>query len=92
MRYYLAQCEYKWTHVDTDMETLWVRRELGDELYKTVETNGWDLQLLRTSSTSLPGDIYCRCDIYLDVPDGVQATLFALKFPQATATPLAHNV
>ena len=92
MRYYLAQCEYKWTHVDTDMETLWVRRELGDELYKTVETNGWDLQLLRTSSTSLPGDIYCRCDIYVEIPDSKQATYFILKFTQAKLVEKLNNV
>lgn len=82
MRYYLGQCEYKWTHKDTDMEHLWIRRELGDELYKTIEINNWEWRLLRSSSTCLPGDIYCRCDIYVEIPDSKQATLFALKFPK----------
>jgi len=82
MRYYLAQCEYKWSHADTDMENMWIRRELGDDLYKTIESNNWEWKLLRTSSTMLPGDIYCRCDIYVEIPDSKQATLFALKFPK----------
>ena len=64
----------------TNMENIWIRRELGDDLYKTIESNNWEWRLLRSSSTSLPGDIYCRCDIYVEVPDSKQATLFALKF------------
>jgi len=79
-RAYLGQCEYKWTHADTDMEHIWIRRELGDELYKTVESNDWEWRLLRSSSTSLPGDIYCRCDVYVDLPDDAEATLFRLKY------------
>ena len=83
MRYYLGQCEYKWTHADTDMEHIWIRRELGNDLYKTVESNNWKWRLLRSSSTSLPGDMYCRCDIYVDIDDSKNATLFALKYSQA---------
>ena len=92
MRYYLGQCEYKWSHADTDMEHLWIRRELGDELYKTVESNNWEWQLLRTSSTSLPGDIYCLCDIYVEIPDSKQATLYVLKFTQAKLVEKLNNV
>ena len=83
MRYYLGQCEYKWTHADTDMEHIWIRRELGDDLYKTIESNNWEWHLLRSSSTSLPGDMYCRCDIYVDIDDSKNATLFTLKYSQA---------
>lgn len=83
MRYYLGQCEYKWTHADTHMEHIWIRRELGDDLYKTIESNNWDWSLLRSSSTSLPGDTYCRCDIYVNIDDSKNATLFALKYSQA---------
>ena len=92
MRYYLGQCEYKWAHAMMHMEQLWIRRELGDELYKTVESNNWKWQLLRTSSTSLPGDIYCRCDIYVEVPDSKQATHFILKFTQAKLVEKLNNV
>jgi hypothetical protein len=83
MRYYLGQCEYKWTHANTDMENIWIRRELGDDLYRTVEENNWGWGLLRSSSTSLPGDIYCRCDIYVDTNNDKLDTHFALKYPQA---------
>ena len=83
MRYYLGTCEYKWTHAKTDLEHLWVRRELGEELYKTVESNGWEWTLLRSNSQTLPSDIYCRCDIYIDTTDNKHATLFALKYPKA---------
>jgi len=80
MRYFLGQCEYKWTHSDSRMEQIWIQRELGDELYKTVESNNWEWKLQRSNSQTMPGDIYCRCDIYVEVPDSKQATLFALKF------------
>ena len=80
MRYYLGTCEYKWKHADSRMEQIWIQRELGDELYKTVESNNWEWKLQRSNSQTMPGDIYCRCDIYVEVPDSKQATLFALKF------------
>ena len=83
MRYYLDSCEYKWTHTHTDMEHIWIRRELGEDLYKTIESNNWEWHLLHSSSTSLPGDIYCRCDIYVEIPDSKQGTHFVLKHPSA---------
>ena len=80
MRYYLGTCEYKWTHKNQAMEQIWIRRELGDDLYLMVEENNWEWVLLRSESQTLPSDIYCRCDIYAEIPDSNQATLFALKF------------
>lgn len=84
MRYYLGSCEYKWSHKGTQNEQLWVRRELGDDLFKTVEENNWTWVLLRSNSQTLPEDIYCRCDIYVDVDDSKHATHFALTYPRAT--------
>ena len=89
MRYYLGQCEYKWTHSKTHMEQIWVRRELGEELYKTIESNGWEWTLLRTQSNTLPDDMYCRCDIYVDSNDDKLDTHFVLKFPQVVPISLA---
>ena len=89
MRYYLGSCEYKWSHKGTNMEQLWVRRELGDELYKTVESNGWEWTLLRTQSNTLPDDVYCRCDIYCDSHDDKLDTHFVLKFPKVQPISLA---
>ena len=83
MRYYLGSCEYKWSHADSSMEQIWIRRELGEELYKTIESNDWKWKLMRSNSQTLPGDIYCRCDIYIQIPNTKQATLFVLKHPQA---------
>lgn len=85
MRYYLGQCEYKWSHARTDMEQLWVRRELGNELFETVESNGWQWQLIRSNSISLPSDIYCRTLIYADTHNNKLDTHFALKFPHVQA-------
>ena len=79
-RYYIGSCEYKWTHADTHNEQLWLRREVGDSLYKTVESNNWKWVLLRSNSQTLPGDTYCRCDIYVDLPHSKQATLFVIKY------------
>jgi hypothetical protein len=42
MKYYLGTCEYKWTHKNHAMEQIWIRRELGDDLYRTVEENNWN--------------------------------------------------
>ena len=85
MRYYLGSCEYKWSHAKTNMENMWIMRELGTELYKTVETNNWEWKLLRSNSQTLPDDTYCRCDIYVEIPDSKQATLFALKYNNVIA-------
>jgi len=79
MRYYLASCEYKWTHAHKQMEHLWVRRELGDELFKQCNQPGFDLVYIRSRSQTLPEDVYCRCDVYVDVEDSRQAVLFALR-------------
>ena len=57
-------------------------REIGDELYKTVESNNWEWVLQRSNSQTLPSDIYCRCDVYVEVPDSKQATMFVLKYPK----------
>lgn len=83
MRYYLGSCEYKWSHAKTSMEDMWVMRELGTELYKTVEDNNWQWKRLRSKSQSLPDDVYCRCDIYVEIPSSPEATLFVLKYPRA---------
>lgn len=85
MKYYLSSCEYKWTHAHTSMEEIWIMRELGDELYKTIESNNWEWKLSRSNSQTLPEDIYCRCDIYVEIPDTKEATHFLLKFSQAKA-------
>lgn len=89
MRYYLGSCEYKWSHAKTDMEFLWIRRELGDELYSSVESNNWYWALIRSNSQTLPSDIYCRCDIYADSNNDKLDTHFTLKFPQVRLIPLA---
>jgi len=80
VRYYLGSCEYKWTHAHSQMEMLWIRRELGDDMFKDIETQEWKWTLLHSNSTTLPGDMYCRCDIYVELPESKQATLFALKY------------
>ena len=81
-RYYLATYEFKWTHVGTRMENVWVQRELGDELYKQCNQEGFQLVMQHSNCQTLPGDMYCSCDIYVDVDHTHQGTLFALKYPQ----------
>jgi len=39
MRYYIGQCEYKWSHVNKPMEAMWIQREIGADIFKTVEEN-----------------------------------------------------
>ena len=83
MRYYIGQCEYKWSHANKPMEALWIQRQVGTDIYRTVEENNWDWVWLRTNSQTLPGDVYCRCDIYVEIPNSKQGTWFMLKYPQA---------
>ena len=79
-RAYLGQCEYKWSHAHKDMEHIWVRRALGDELFAQCNQPGFDLVYIRSTSQTLPGDTYCRCDIYVDLPDTAESTIFRLKY------------
>jgi hypothetical protein len=61
------------------MEHMWVRRELGEELYAQCNQPGFELVYIRSNSQTLPEDVYCRCDVYVDVEDSKQSTLFALR-------------
>lgn len=79
MKVYLGSCEYKWTHANTNMEQMWIMREVGAETYKHVEENNWSWVLQRSSSTGLPGDIYCCCNISVEMPDTKAATHFIIK-------------
>jgi hypothetical protein len=83
MRYYLGSCEYKWKHAETDLEPIWIQREVTVEVYKLIEENDWEWIWLRSNSQTLPGDIYCRCDIYVEIPDTKQGTYFVLRHPSA---------
>jgi hypothetical protein len=78
-RYYLTSCEFKWSHAGTQMENVWVQRELGDELYKQCNQTGFNLVTVHSNSQTLPEDMYCRCDVYVDVADSKQSLLFALQ-------------
>lgn len=80
MRFYAGTCEMKWTH-EGDLEQLWIRRELGDELFKEINQPRCNIVLLRSGSQTLPSDIYKRVDVYVDIEDDRYITLFALKFP-----------
>jgi hypothetical protein len=86
MRFYVGSAEMKWSHKDR-MEQIWIRRELGDELFEEIQWH--TILILRTNSQTLPGDTYKRCDIYVDVEDKKWALLFALKFSKARKVELA---
>jgi len=82
MRFYVGTCEMKWTH-EGDIEQLWIRRELGDELFKEIQQDYYKPVILRSDSQTLPGDVYKRVDVYVDIEDAYRATLFALRFTRA---------
>lgn len=83
MRYYLGSCEYKWKHAKSQLEPMWIQREVTAEIYKLVEDNDWEWVWLRSDSQTLPSDMYCRCDIFVEIPNTKQATYFLLKYPKA---------
>ena len=78
MRYYLGSLEYKWSHVNTSMENMWVMREITPYIFRLCQQDGFELQYMRSNSHSLPEDVYCRCDVYVDVPNTPQGTHFKL--------------
>lgn len=72
------------------MEDMWVMRELGQDLWKQCNQDGYELEYVRSNSQTLPEDIYLRCDIYVNVDDTKKdSVLFPIKFSQARPTPLA---
>ena len=79
MKYFLGSCEYKWTHVDTRTELIWIHRELGNELFEQCNQDGFNLVYDHSPSLYLPDDIYCLCKIYVEITDTKNATLFVLK-------------
>ena len=81
MRYYLGTTEMKWSHKDR-MEQIWIRRELGDELFEEIQQDYCTPVVLRSNSISLPGDTYKRVDVYVDIKDNHKATLFGLRWSQ----------
>ena len=82
MRYYLGQCQYKWSHTaeqgNERMEQIWIRRELGEELYKEINQKDYNLVLYR--SNGVVPELYCRCDIFVDIDNDDQALLFEIKY------------
>ena len=60
-------------------EQLWVRREVGDALYKEVEQREWTWKLMHSQSQT--ADRFCRCDIYVDIDD--PDSKYALHFFQS---------
>jgi hypothetical protein len=72
MKYYLGSCEYKWTHVDTRTELIWIHRELGNELFEQCNQDGFNLVYDHSPS------LYLR-KIYVEITDTKNATLFILK-------------
>ena len=61
------------------MEHIWVRRELGEELFAQCNQPGFELHYIRSNSQTLPDDVYCRCDVYVDIHDEKQSLLLALR-------------
>lgn len=81
MRYYIDTTEMKWTHQD-HTEQLFVKMHIGEKLYDTINQPGHHMVLLRSSSQTLPSDIYKRVDVYVDIDDDKRAMMFALAFPK----------
>ena len=78
----------KWSHVDR-IEQIFIQRELGDELFEEINQEWCNIVIVRSNSQSLPGDIYKRCDVYVDIEDEKRAILFALKFSKVRKVELA---
>lgn len=88
MRYYLGSIECKVYHVD-QLEQLWIRRKLGDELFEEIQQDYCTVILLRSNPVGLPSDIYKRIDVYVEIEDAYRQTLFVIKFPNVLPLPLA---
>jgi len=60
------------------MEQIWVRRELGEDLYREINEKGYTLVLRK--SDGFVAETYCRCDIYVDIEDENEGLLFGIKY------------
>ena len=59
---YIDTVPMKWTHLNTKLEMLWIRRHLGDTKFFTI------IDYIKTKpkpSTTLPSDVYCDVDVFV---------------------------
>ena len=77
MRQLVCTLEYKWSHQDTAMEQLWIRREIGDRKFRELQKYPYTVE--HEPSKTLPADVYCEARVWVTVPDDAQGTHWLLS-------------
>jgi hypothetical protein len=78
-RIYVGSTEMKWSH-EGRMEQIWIRKEIGEELFEEINQGPYTISVLRSKSKTLPDDIYKRVDIYVE-GQKKDLTMIILKYP-----------
>lgn len=68
----------KWTHKDK-LRDMWVRRQLGDELYTQLHNDYVDLIYIEIPSRYLPDEAYKDVQIFAEIRDPKMGMWFKLK-------------
>lgn len=67
----------KWKHLNTKLETLWIRRHLGDDKFFAIA----DYLITEAKpSKYLPNDVYCDVDILAKFDDPKQLMWYNLTY------------
>ena len=81
MEYYIGYIECKLHHNDR-MEDIWIRRELGESLWFTLNQPWCTVVKKQRVPQALPADVYKRIDIYAEIEDSAWDSYFALAYPK----------
>ena len=74
---YIDTVSMKWTHLNTKLESLWIRRQLGDPKFFAVAEY---MNIKAKPSKTLPSDVYCDVDIFVNFRDPKKAMWYDLTY------------
>jgi len=80
MKYALGYIDCKVSY-EKRMQLIWVRQKLGDELFKEINQDWCEIELVEELHPTLPDDLFKRVNIFVKVDQSYkQALLFPVKY------------
>lgn len=80
MLFWICYIECK-LHHNERMEDIWIRREVGDDLWYTMNQDWCNIVKRQKVPNSLPSDVFKGVDVYLEIEDSKRSSWFALAYP-----------
>ena len=74
---YIDTVSMKWTHLNTSLEMLWIRRHLGDAKFFAIVDY---IQTQANPSKHLPKDIYCDVGVFAEFKNPKQLMWYNLTY------------